>query len=314
MPYIVGHTIQPMSFLKKHFVTRAMALAGIALLVVPALVYAWGEHGHRIVGEVAVDKLPAEMPAFFRNAKAQLAYLNPEPDRWRDNQEFQLDRAMNDAYAPEHFIDMEGVTSGVMSAALAAPNRYAYLDTLHRAGQTGAATGFLPWVMLEESQRLRVEFRLWRAANDSATRSYIEARIINDAGVLGHYVADGSNPHHTTVHHHGWKGPNPNGYATDFAVHARFESDYVDTHVKVDDVLPLVNTPASVIPNLRSAILAYLKSGNDQVERLYQLDKANPFNKQTTDPADKTFVEERLAAGARMLRDIWWTAYVTSEK
>ena len=290
--------------------SAGLSLAG--LLVVPALSYAWGEHGHRIVGEVAVTRLPAEMPAFFRQAKAQLAYLNPEPDRWRDRTEQRMDRAMDDASAAEHFIDMEQVAPEVLSAALAAPNRYAFLDTLRRVGQSGTGPGLLPWAVLELSQRLRVEWRLWRAAN-SAERSFIEARILNDAGVLGHYVADASNPHHTTIHHHGWKGDNPNGYATDFAIHARFESDYVDAHAKVDDVLPLVDGSATVIPNLRAAIVAYLRASNAEVEHLYRLDKAHPFNKETTDAADKSFVDERLAAGAKILRDIWWTAYVTSE-
>ena len=40
--------------------------------------------GHRITGEVAARRVPEAMPAFFRNATQQLAYLNPEPDRWRD--------------------------------------------------------------------------------------------------------------------------------------------------------------------------------------------------------------------------------------
>lgn len=293
-------------------IKRSAIAALLGVLVVPAVVFGWGEHGHRVIGEVAATTLPAAMPAFFRNAAPQLAYLNPEPDRWRDSAERRLDRAMDDAYAPEHFIDMDAVAADVMKAALAAPNRYAYLDTLRRVGQTGTATGFLPWVMLEDAQRLRLDFRHWRAAKDSATRAYIEARIINDAGILGHYVADGSNPHHTTMYHHGWKGANPNGYPTDYAIHARFESDYVDTHVTVSDIMPLVDANAVVLPNLREAILAYLRASNAEVEHLYQLDKAHPFGRQTTDAADDAFVKARLAAGARMLRDIWWTAYATS--
>src|SRR5579862_274947 len=111
-------------------VTRAALLAVFAMFAVPALVFAWGEKGHRIVGEVAAIRLPAAMPAFFRQATGQLAYLNPEPDRWRDSEERRLDRAMDDASAPEHFINMDEVAPDVLNAALAAPNRYAFLDTL----------------------------------------------------------------------------------------------------------------------------------------------------------------------------------------
>jgi hypothetical protein len=48
------------------------------------------------------------------------------------------------------------------------------------------------------------------------------------------------------------------------------------------------------------------------VEHLYQLDKAAPFNAMTESAADKQFAAARLAAGARMLRDLWWTAWITS--
>ena len=84
-------------------------------------------------------------------------------------------------------------SSAVLAAALKAPNRHAYFDTLASANIKGAQMGLLPFRMLELSQRLRVEFRLWRTAPDSV-KPWIEARIINDAGILGHYVADGANP------------------------------------------------------------------------------------------------------------------------
>jgi hypothetical protein len=171
--------------------------------------------------------------------------------------------------------------------------------------------GLLPFEMLEQAQRLRVDFRAWRIAPDSV-RPYIEARIIDDAGILGHFVADGSNPLHTSIQFNGWTGPNPNGYATDKRTHARFESNYVEVNVKLADVLAQVDTNARVLPNLRAAIVAYLMESNGQTERFYQIDKAHPFDANTTAPENKAFTVERLAAGTRMLRDIWFTAWVTS--
>jgi hypothetical protein len=165
--------------------------------------------------------------------------------------------------------------------------------------------------MLELSQQLREDFREWRVAPDS-TKSLIEARIIDDAGILGHYVADGSNPAHTSIQYNGWTGANPNGYATDKRFHSRFESAYVGANIKLADVVSRMDTTAHVFPDLRSAIVAYLRETNGQVEHLYQLDKAHPFDANTTDPDDKAFTVERLASGARMLRDLWWTAWVTS--
>lgn len=291
--------------------TSVALLAAGVLLVTPALVFAWGDLGHRITGEAAALKLPPSMPAFFRNASHQLSYLNPEPDRWRDRGESSIDQALDRSSAPDHFVDMEMATPPVLAAALKATDRYGYLDTLAAANVKGVVMGLLPFRMLELSQQLRVDFRNWRAAPDSL-KPWIEARIIDDAGILGHYVADGSNPAHSSIQYNGWTGPNPNGYATDKRFHSRFESSYVQANIKLADVTARMDTVARVFPDLRAAIVAYLHETNTQVERLYQLDKDHPFDTNTTAPENKAFTADRLAAGARMLRDIWWTAWVTS--
>jgi hypothetical protein len=284
----------------------------LVLLAAGVLVLAaWGDVGHRLSGEAAARSLPPSMPAFFRDSWRELGYLNPEPDRWKDRAERNADPALEGATSPDHFVDTEMVPPDVYAAALRAPNRFAYADTLAKAGVKASVFGFLPFRILELSQRLRVDFRNWRAAPDSV-KPWIEQRIIDDAGLLGHYVADGSNPAHTSDQYNGWTRANPNGYATDKQFHARFESTYVGAHIKLDDVLAKMDTNAHVVPDFRAAIVAYLRESNAQIEPLYQLDKAHPFNAATTAPENLAFTTDRLAAGARMLRDLWWTAWVTS--
>ncbi len=285
----------------------------IVFFAVPALLFAWGDVGHRLTGEAAALRMPLSMPAFFRAASRQLGYLNPEPDRWKDKDEYQTDPALSNGTFPDHFVDMEMVPREVLSAALRAKDRFGYTDTLAAAGAKAAVMGTLPFQILEGAQRLRVDFRNWRIAPDS-TKRFIEQRIIDDAGILGHYVADGSNPAHTSIHFNGWdkNTPNPNGYATDNRFHARFETIYVGSHVKLADVLARVDNNARVLPDFRTAIIEYLNASNAQLEPLYKVDKAHPFDVNTTAPENKTFAVERLAAGARMLRDIWYTAWVTS--
>ena len=117
---------------------------------------------------------------------------------------------------------------------------------------------------------------------------------------------------HASVHYNGWSGPNPNGYAIDKRMHGRFESAYVEAQLKLGDVSVLIPTAARVFPNLRSATIAYLHESNSLTERLYQIDKVAPFDAQTTAAENKTFTAGRLAAGAQMLRDLWYTAWVTS--
>lgn len=289
------------------------ALLVAALLITPATVQGWGAHGHELSGRAAALKLPDEMPKFFRKAVDQLSYLNPEPDRWRDRGESSLDRAMDSAAAPDHFLDIELVPA----AAFNAVNRYDFVAELLKAGQKPTNAGFSPFRMLELFQRLRIEFRLWRAAKDAKRRQWIEQRIINDAGILGHYVADAANPHHTTIHFNGWSGDNPKGYTVftrepNQGFHYRFEEEFVGAQIKLNDVLPLVGAQARVLAQPRQEIWDYLRASNKLVEQLYILDKQQKFNATTTSAEHKKFASERLAAGAQMLRDLWWTAWMTS--
>ena len=114
------------------------------------------------------------------------------------------------------------------------------------------------------------------------------------------------------MHHNGWVGENPKGYSTDNTIHFRFEGQYVQTHLQVSDVLPLVGE-ARVIAKPREEVIAYLQTSRSFLEKLYELEKKEAFGTATQSEEHKKFVQERLAAGAQMLRDLWWTAWVTSE-
>ena len=278
------------------------------VLAVPQNVRAWGYHGHEISGLAAALKMPAETPVFMLESSRQLSYLTPEPDRWRERAESDLDPAMK-AFSPDHYIDMEFVPEG---ALLTATDRYAFIEALQKAGRKPAEAGFVPYRIMELFQTLRMEFRLWRVTKDRITRAMIEERIINDAGILGHYVTDGANPHHTTMHHNGWVGDNPKGYSTDKTMHYRFEGQYVETHLQLNDLLPLIGT-ARVIAKPREEVVAFLQASRAQLETLYELEKKESFNDVTKSAEHKQFVSQRLAAGAQMLRDLWWTAWITSE-
>ena len=200
----------------------------------------------------------------------------------------------------------------MLAAALKAQGSVRLSRHARGRGREGVGDGIASVPRCSSSRKsCAIDFRNWRAAPDSI-KPWIEARIIDDAGVLGHYVADGSNPAHTTIQYNGWTGANPNGYATDKQFHARFESAYVGANIKLADVTSRMDTVARVLPDFRAAIIEYLRQSNAQVEPLYKIDKAHPFDADTTAPENKAFAADRLAAGARMLRDIWWTAWVTS--
>lgn len=292
-------------------ITLSVGLTALFVAAELAPVRSWGAHGHTISGRAAALKVPAGMPDFFRRGSDQLAYLNPEPDRWRDRTESQLDRGMDTAAAPDHFIDLELVPESARQAL----NRYDFTAEMIKSGQKPTTAGFSPYRMLELFQRLRVEFRLWRVETDPQKKQWIEQRIINDAGILGHYVTDAANPHHTTIHFNGWSGVNPKGYTTysrERGFHFRFEEEFVGARVGLDDLLPLVGQEARVLRNPREELWNYIRQGNAVVEQLYILDQQEPFSATNTSATHKKFAATRLAAGATMLRDLWWTAWVTS--
>lgn len=288
--------------------TRSVNIVLVAFLLSLPLTFpvrAWGPYGHELSARAAVQALPETMPAFFREAASQLVYLNPEPDRWRDSREADLDPALDDSHAPEHYIDLEIVPEG----ALDADNR---LDYLREVGND-PLPGLSPFAMLELFQRLRIEFRLWREETDPEVRSWIEQRIINDAGILGHYITDAANPLHTTIHFNGWVGSNPNGYATGDGIHARFETAFVAARVTLDDLESRLDRPARVWDDPRREILDHIGESFALVEPLYALDRSDPFGEGSDSPENHAFAVERLASGALALRDAWWSAWVTSD-
>lgn len=259
---------------------------------------------------VAVASLPADVPSFFREARDQLVYLNPEPDRWRGRG----GPAMDQAWRYDHYIDLENVPE----AALDAPDRFTYLDILYGTGldQPVSEGGFLPYRILELYQRVVTEWRLWRSEGDPLRRSWIESRLLNDAGILGHYVTDASQPQHTTIHFNGWAdgAPNPEGYLEDRTFHARFETDFVEAYVSLTDVENQLPTGMpSAAGDARQVVMDLILRAHAAVDDLYRLDRDVGFDPDgPTRSPTRNFTAERLADGAHVLAVLWWSAWLES--
>jgi len=266
---------------------------------------AWGEEGHRFINLVAAQHLPDDMPSFFRNASARLSFLGPEPDRWRDNRE--LYKALSEVNGPDHFIDIDKPEN---FGAL--PNdRYLYSDWLRANGKEPKDIGFLPYSILEGYQKVQVLFRLWRDPKHVADRDQIEQNIVYYAGVLGHYVGDGSQPLHATIHYNGWSTSSNPELFTREPLHWRFEGEYVKAQIKATDFGGLVKN-ASALPDPFADIMTYLIESYKLAPELYRMDKTARWDVSNTDPQSKRFVAARLAAGSQMLANLWYTAWLNS--
>ena len=288
-----------------------MLLLALSLAQTPSA-FAWGNEGHTYVNRVAAQKVPAEMPRFLRRAVAEIAYLGPEPDRWRNASELQLKNAQE----PDHFIDLERVDwlNPLPST------RYEFYRKLYEKRAASADhgddylpehVGLQPYITLEIFGRLKAAFREYRRLRDlHQPTAPVEHAIVFYAGWLGHYVADGSQPLHTTIQYNGWVGPNPNGYTTQHGIHALFETTYVAQNVAAKDFSDLVHAPERLTDPFQQYV-AYLRGSNGQVETVYALEKAGGFSGNGT-PEAFAFTTRRLAAGSQMLLNLWYTAWLDS--
>lgn len=285
------------------------SVLAILLCLAATSALAWGEKGHSITTRAASLTLPNDMPRFFYEAGSALEYLGDEPDRWRSG-----GQSLEAENAPNHFLDFE-YADGVAKSL--PPDRYAFIALMEKSGRlrqhglTPSTTGFLPWRIAELSEQLTTEWRLWRSTRaGTPERAFAEHEIVATAGLLSHYVGDASNPLHATMHFNGWgDADNPNGYSNDCDVHSRFETSFINRAVDLDDIVAKV-TPATPVSDPFTTALSFIRNSNVLVGKLYQLDLDGGFAPMKPIRADaKGFAIDRIAAGASLLRDIWWSAW-----
>ena len=320
---------------------RFVTLTVLSVLGVPSG-RAWDYEGHRIINQLALAGLPADFPAFVRTpaAAGRIAFLAGEPDRWRNSPDLPLQHENN----PNHYLDLEQLGWAGLDPAAISPLRYEFalqfaagraahpeifpaIDPRKDADHTREWVGFLPWEITEDYARLKSAFSYLRAFEEGGgTAEEIanaQANIIYLMGVMGHYVGDGSQPLHVTVHHHGWLGANPHGYTTDPKFHAWIDGRFIDrAGIRLAGLAaqarPAQVLPATTAPGERDAmfseVMRYLLAQNQRVVPLYELEKAGQL-KADGSPGSvdgKGFIEEQLLRGGQMLGSIWLTAWRTA--
>jgi hypothetical protein len=266
---------------------------------------AWGEKGHLIVNRLAVDAATPKLPEFMKAGRDHLIYNSYEPDRWRE----EAGTPMSVAQAPDHFFDSEywGSISTIE------PNRYLFMEKVAERKIKLEAIGYLPYAIIEYYGRLVNAFRHWRESKTAADRDTARANAIFYAGVIGHYVADGSQPLHMTIHFNGWVNgaPNPKDYTKDRHLHARYEIDYVNAAIQDFIVRPKVVAPTR-LNDVFGSIKQYLTQTFSDVEPLYELEKSGEFNPLRPQPKGTDFIATQIARASTMLGSLWYTAWLES--
>lgn len=292
---------------------------------IPAAALAWGASGHRLIGEAAMRALPSELPAFLRAPQAivDVGEYSREPDRMkRAGRAFDVDRDAG------HFVDLgdDGAIFGGPKLTALPPTRPDYEKALQAVGQNSWKAGYLPYSIIESYQQVMEDFAYWRVlkyaeANPawSAHRAWFaadrrrrELQVLVALGELSHYVGDGSQPLHVTVHFNGWGDyPNPNNYSQ-ARLHAPFEGDLVRATVKLEEVRAKMPPPRAVPGPLEQRVGAYLAATGAEVIPFYEMEKAGGMA--PGDPRGTALATRQIAVGAAELRDMIVLAWQGSER
>ena len=312
----------------------------VGLALTAPLLRGWDYEGHRIVNQLALAALPKDFPQFVHAAGnvERVAFLAGEPDRWRN---VPNDLPLKHYNSIDHYCDLEYVTEAGLDWATLSPFRYEFaaqfaagrkaheknfppIDPARNSDRTREWPGFAPWAITEYFGKLHSEFSYLKVFEELGTPDEIanaQANIVYVMGVMGHYVGDCAQPLHTTKHHNGWVGANPDGYTTWAGLHSWIDGGMIaKTNLRAPQIVSRVE-PAqpvglAVRPDGRdpmfAAVVEYLQTQHKQVVPRYRLEKAGKLGQGeqgvVADEA-RAFIEARLLEGGQMLAALWLTAY-----
>jgi hypothetical protein len=276
----------------------------VSLLISPVSLFAWGEKGHLMINRVAIDAASSKLPEFMNADREHLIFNAFEPDRWRTEGR----SPMNIAQEVDHYFNSEGRDS----FSTLPEDRYSFIKQLNER-RVDLRVGYLPYAIIENYGRLVNAFRYWRNAKTPTDRESSRANAVYVAGVLGHYVGDGSQPMHVTVHFNGWLAgvPNPKNFTRDNGIHSRYETAYVNAAIDINRVRPKVRIPGR-LPNVWESIKQYLSDSFSEVEPMYEMEKAGEFNPEKPRAKGTEFIAAELSRAGTMLAALWYTAWLES--
>lgn len=303
------------------FRTTALC-AALVLAFSPLRALAWGSTGHTMINHLAAASLPSTLPAFVRSPHAvdEITELGPEEDRIKG-----AGQSWDDDNDPGHYLDIDddGTIAGVVRLDALPKDMRTYGDDLEKASTDPYRMGYVPYSIMDGFERVRKDFAIWRVddyetahaptpelrAAFASDRALREDLTLRDIGDWGHFVGDGCQPLHITIHFNGWGNyPDPHGYTKEH-IHSFFESTFVNEYAKIGDVrakmapyVPL--DPATLLSQEQIAAMvgSYLIGTSKAVDPLYALYAADDF--QTGNQRAIDFTDAQLARGAVELRNL----------
>ena len=268
--------------------------AGVVLLAV-SIAGAWWSRGHESIAEAGAAGLPDDMPAFFRAGGKSLAHYAGDPDRWKNP----AAKFLGAAEAPDHYIDLENYQGKELS-----PDRWKAIVLLQELKEKPESAGMLPYALMENYDRLSCAFKDYR---DDPKNAAIQAKCLVYAGVLAHFTGDCAMPLHTTRDYDGRK---VDGQVAQKGIHAKIDAFPEKFGLTAEEIGR--GLTAKQLDNVWEHVVKQISDSHAQVERCYELDKAGAFDKPTEE--SRKFILERCRVGAQFTMDLWYSAWLRSEK
>jgi hypothetical protein len=314
-----------------------LPVSAFALGLLAPSARAWDYEGHRAVNQLALYALPTNFPAFVKTpeARERIAFLAGEPDRWRNIND---DQSLAHYSGPDHYLDLEELedfgltpqtvptlrydfTAKLALARTLFPEKFAPIDPAKNKDHTRELVGFAPWAITEYQGKLRSGFSYLKAFQDNGGTpeeiANAQANIIYVMGVMGHFVGDCAQPLHVTKHHHGWVGPNPNGYSTNSSFHGWIDGGFYKKlgGAKAEPLASKIQT-AKIVGNpfkpdeTFRQVMDYLLGTEKLIEPLYKLEKEGKLTPENPAASEgRAFLDAQLVRGGQMLGDLWFSAW-----
>jgi len=313
---------------------RLKTLIVITALACASIAHAWGGVGHIAITELALDGAAGGMPNWINNAlfHQRVAFMCNEPDRRRGAGLVALDHENS----PEHYIDIDQLPDFGLTFEGLPRLRYDYVlamgvamerdpERLARDPDDVAGVywspGFLPYAMMEDYTKLVSVYRVCRVletlAPDDPQRALeleqARAEAAYHMGLLSHWVGDGAQPLHTTIHHHGWIGENPEGYTTERAFHSYIDDHVVDHHgLRARALVGTVRIEPIAVADASDPwpeVCAHIGRAFALVEPLYRLERDDRLEQDE----GRDFILDRFRDGAGTLAGLYLAAWRQSE-
>ena len=300
----------------------AHLLVAIALLLTPggaagSSAAAWGEKGHALITETAIDGLPAVLKSYYAEHREFIARHSVDPDLWR-RAERDRDAAQGSGSVlcrpergleplegdegPRHFLDADELGAFPFREI---PRRF---DEYRRlVGTRFEHLGSAPWAIGSYSERLT-----------AAMRNGDRRQILCVSAVLSHYVADFSQPLHLTRNFDGQ-------FSGLDGVHYRFETLLLDHYIgALKQSLQAATPRAELLDEPVEAAFQMLVDGYPAADNVLAADLGARselgIRKGRHRDDSRAYLEalwrragdllrQRLLYGAKMLASYWLTAW-----